>query len=255
MPEWDELFKEEEFRWREPDEAVVALAQELKVQPPAGSQSYGQTDDAAACGRVGRRLRVLDLGFGAGRHVAYLAREGFEVCGTDISPRGLEFTQAWLAREGLQADLRLSDMTVIPFPDAFFDAVVSTYVIHHNTLDNIRRCVAEIRRVLVPGGKALLVVQSKRGYRYRCGEQVEPDTLILSTGADAGVPHHFFDKAGVRELLCALDVLSITAREHVDGEGHRHAHWKVRVVKPRRGGPTDGPAPRVATPTRQPPAE
>jgi SAM-dependent methyltransferase len=229
MPEWDELFKEEEFRWREPDEALVALARDLKANPPAGSLPSGQAHDAAACGRIGRRLRVLDLGFGAGRHVAYLARAGFEVCGTDISPRGLAFTQAWLAREGLQADL--SDMTVIPFPDAMFDAVVSTYVIHHNTLDNIRRCVAEMHRVLVSGGKALLVVQSKRGYRYGRGTPLEPDTFLPDTGSDAGIPHHFFDEAGVRDLLSAFTILQLEPREGSGESGHRHAHWVVVAKK------------------------
>jgi ubiquinone/menaquinone biosynthesis C-methylase UbiE len=210
MPEWDELFKEERFRWQEPDPAVVVLAKELQ--------------------RSGGR-RVLDLGFGAGRHVAYLAREGFEACGTDISSRGLELTREWLQKEGLHADLRLSDMTLIPYPDQYFDAVVSTYVIHHNTLDNIRRCVAEIHRVLVPGGRAMLIVQSKRGYRYGGGQQLEPDTYITVDGADAGIPHHFFDEAGLRDLFAQFAILDISPREHVDEEGYRHAHWVVVIER------------------------
>jgi len=164
------------------------------------------------------------------------------VCGTDVSPRGLALTREWLRREGLDADLKISDMTVIPYPDEYFDGLISTYVIHHNTLDNIGRCVAEIYRVLAPGGKALLIVQSKRGYRYRCGQEIEPDTMILDVGADAGVPHHFFDKAALRELLPAFDILSITAREHTDPQGHRHAHWKASVEKPQLGQAAGGAA-------------
>jgi ubiquinone/menaquinone biosynthesis C-methylase UbiE len=218
MPEWDELFKEERFRWQDPDPAVLALAQELKQRPkPAtGSASPG---------------KVLDLGFGAGRHVLYLAREGFEVCGTDVSPRGLELTRESLRREGLQADLQLSDMTVVPYQDGYFDGVISTYVIHHNTLDNIRRCVSEIHRVLVPGGRAVLIVQSKRGYRYGRGKELELDTFILDSGADAGVPHHFFDEAGLRDLMAQFCILSITPRESLDNEGFCHAHWEAAVQK------------------------
>ncbi len=225
MPEWDDLFKQEQFRWRKPDRAVAALAQDLQ----RSSRAHGTMSPS----------RVLDLGFGAGRHVVYLAREGFQVCGTDVSPRGLALTHEWLRREGLEADLKISDMTAIPYPDEYFDGLISTYVIHHNTLDNIRRCVAEIYRVLAPGGEALLIVQSKRGYRYRCGQEVEPDTLILNTGADAGVPHHFFDRASLRELLSAFAILNITAREHTDPQGHRHAHWKASIEKPKRGHATD----------------
>ena len=213
MPQWDELFKDERFRWKEPREEVVAFAQDLQRR---GAQ------------------RVLDLGCGAGRHVVYLAREGLNVCGTDISPRGLEYTRAWLEQEGLHADLQLSDMTVIPYPDEYFDGIISTNVIHHNTLDNIRRCVAEMHRVLVPGGRALLIVQSKRGYRYGKGQQLEPDTFVHDSGPEAGIAHHFFDEAGLRDLFADFHILALTPDERdevEDGMHYLHSHWVVMVER------------------------
>jgi len=216
MPEWNELFKEERYRWEEPHDLVVSFATELKRH---GAQ------------------RVLDLGCGAGRHVAYLAREGFDVCGTDISPRGLEFTRAWLQKEALQAKLQLSDMTAIPYPDDCFDAIVSTYVIHHNTMNNIRRCVAGVYRALAPGGRALLTVSSKRGYSYGRGQPLEPDTFLRDEGPDAGVPHHYFDEPSLRELFarfCMVDLFPLEWDEVTDGATYRHAHWVIIVQKPLR---------------------
>lgn len=213
MPEWNELFKEERFQWQEPAKAVVAFAQELRQR--------------------GAR-RVLDLGFGAGRHVVYLAREGFEVYGTDISPRGLELTKIRLQKEGLHADLQLSDMTVIPYPDGFLDAIISTYVIHHNILDNIRRCVAEMHRVLAPGGRALLIILSKRGHKYGKGKRLEPDTFVPDSGDEAGVPHHFFDETSLRELFAEFTMVKLILDEwdEVEGETHRlHSHWIVTVER------------------------
>jgi ubiquinone/menaquinone biosynthesis C-methylase UbiE len=213
VPQWDELFKDERFRWKKPRQEVVALGHDLK--------------------RRGAR-RVLDLGFGAGRHTIYLAREGLNVCGTDISPRGMEYTRAWLEKEGLHADLQLSDMTVIPYPDQYFDAVISTNVIHHNTLDNIRRCVAEMHRVLVPGGRALVVVQSKRGYRYGRGQQLEPDTFLDDSGPEAGIPHYFFDEAGLRDLFGGFTIVSLTPdewQEVKDGVHLFHSHWVITVER------------------------
>ena len=78
MLTWDELLREEEFQQREPVWAVVRFAKLLKER--------------------GLR-RVLDLGCGAGRHLVYLAKEGFEVYGTDISETGLEYARQ-LARAG-----------------------------------------------------------------------------------------------------------------------------------------------------------
>ncbi len=211
MPQWDELFQDERFRWREPEEQVIGFAQDLK--------------------RRGAR-RVLDLGCGTGRHVVYLARKGFDVCGTDISPRGLEHTRARLEEEGLQADLQLSDMTTIPYPDGHFDAIISTYVIHHNTLDNIRRCVAEMHRVLVPGGKALLIVSSQRGHRYGKGQQLERDTFVHDSGPEVGIPHHFFDEPGLHALFADFRIVALILDELDEVENgvhYLHSHWVVTV--------------------------
>ena len=215
MPEWDELFKQEQFRWEEPHDLVMGFAAELKAR--------------------GAR-RILDLGCGAGRHVVYLAREGFDVCGTDVSPRGLEYTRAWLDKEGLQADLQLSDMTVIPYPDGYFDAIISTYVIHHNTLDSIRRCVAEMHRTLAPGGRVLLTVQSKRSHSYGRGQLLEPDTFLRDAGADSGVPHHYFDEQDLRQVFAAfarVELFPMEWDEIRDNQHWLHAHWAVMLEKSR----------------------
>jgi SAM-dependent methyltransferase len=84
--------------------------------------------------------------------LVYLARQGFEMYGTDIDSQGLARARNWLEQEGLSVYLAIADMEALPFPDGFFDAVVSTNVIHHNLLDGIRRTMAGVRRVLRPGG-------------------------------------------------------------------------------------------------------
>jgi len=66
MPTWDELFAQEEFRWKEPHERVVKLVPLLK----------------------GRGFhKIYDLGCGTGRHLGFLAHEGFEIYGSDILKR------------------------------------------------------------------------------------------------------------------------------------------------------------------------
>ena len=89
--------------------------------------------------------RVLDLGCGGGRHLVFLVGQGFEMYGTDIDPHGLARARNWLEQEGLSAHLAVADMDDLPSPSGFFDAVVSTYVIHHNVVEGIVRTVAGVR--------------------------------------------------------------------------------------------------------------
>jgi len=97
-----------------------------------------------------RGLTVLDFGCGKGRLVEELASLGFDTFGCDIS--GIPAPTERLREIAL-------DPYRLPFPDATFDAVVSTAVLEH--AQNKEECFREIHRVLKPGGFALHVYPAK----------------------------------------------------------------------------------------------
>jgi len=219
MPTWEELFRQEEHRWEDPHHTVVTFAEDLREH---------------------RSQSVLDLGCGAGRHVVYLANLGFQVIASDISQTGLSVTQHRLASRNLLAHLHLCDVTAIPLADGSVDAVVTLYVIYHNRLARIQRTVEEIRRVLRPGGLLLVSLISQRGHRYGQGKEVEQDTFLPTIGADAGLPHHFFDAAGVQSLMGSFHVTRLYLDEHEeqqeDGSSQLHSHWVCVAAKPGQRG-------------------
>ena len=144
--------------------------------------------------------RILDLGCGDGRQLVYFARRGYEMCGLDVSPTGIELAEKWLADEGFAAELVASDMTKIPWPDEFFDAIVCVQVINHHRIREIRQTISEIHRVLRPGGYLFLTVQTSLpipGVRATCSSkrviEIEPKTFVPVEGHEKGVPHHDFD--------------------------------------------------------------
>ena len=157
---------------------------------------------------------VFDLGCGVGRHVTYLGGRGFRMAGADISPTGVQRAYAACAERGLTFDGRVCDMTLIPWPDATFDAALSISTIHHGLRANILRAIDEVWRLLKPGGLFLVdfPCTDRADYPYLRAEvaaghllEVEPNTFVDerpdSEDSDGFLPHHFCDEADVRDLL------------------------------------------------------
>ena len=94
---------------------------------------------------------VLDAGMGPGRMCAELARLGWTVSGVDAAEEMVEVARTRLpdARERLL----VGTIEDLPFPDASFDAVVATGVLEYS---QVPRAVAELARVLRPGGLAVV---------------------------------------------------------------------------------------------------
>lgn len=103
----------------------------------------------------GDRLRVLDLGTGLGYLAGVAARLGHDAVGIDIAPRMIERAQERAAQLGLSIDLRVADVDALPFPDGSFDAVTERNVLW--TMPDPPEALAEIARVLRPGGHLLLM--------------------------------------------------------------------------------------------------
>jgi SAM-dependent methyltransferase len=115
------------------------------------------TADVAAVAPAGGR--VLDVGCGPGHLSIRLAREhGLEVTGLDLDPAMIERAQANAERleaeGGGRPSFLVGDVAALPFPDGSFDLVVSTLSMHH--WEDPSAALAEIARVLRPGGRALI---------------------------------------------------------------------------------------------------
>lgn len=106
---------------------------------------------AWACGRA--HGRVLEIGIGTGANLPYYAAD-VELVGIDASAAMLEETRAKIDQGvGVPALLR-ADAGALPFGDATFDAVVSTYVLC--CVPDLDQALDEALRVLRPGGDLLL---------------------------------------------------------------------------------------------------
>lgn len=102
--------------------------------------------------------RFVELGVGTGRIALPFIRAGYDYTGVDISQAMMDRLAEKLAGDagaaGYRHQLRVADITELPFPAAAFDVAISVHVLH--LVDDWQKALREARRVLAPGGVLLL---------------------------------------------------------------------------------------------------
>jgi ubiquinone/menaquinone biosynthesis C-methylase UbiE len=98
--------------------------------------------------------RVLDAGCGTGLTTLRIAalHPDCVMHGMDLSPKMIEVAQGDAEKYDLAVDFRAGSITDLPYPDADLDVVLTNIMFHHLDLVEKRQAVAEIARVLKPGG-------------------------------------------------------------------------------------------------------
>jgi ubiquinone/menaquinone biosynthesis C-methylase UbiE len=176
MAHWDRLHEQQRFRPVYPSEHVVRFLM----------ASRSVFDEQ-------RPKRFLDIGAGAGRHTMLAAELGFEAFGTDISFTGLDHARKRLRQSGFPARLMQASTLALPFRDHSFALALSYGVFYYGTANEMKGAIAEMRRVLVPGGRALVILRTTDDYRFGKGKQLEHNTfqLEITETNECGSIQHF----------------------------------------------------------------
>jgi ubiquinone/menaquinone biosynthesis C-methylase UbiE len=98
--------------------------------------------------------RVLEVAVGTGRNLPHYS-PGITLTGIELSPAMLALARQRAAELGLDADLRVGDAERLPFADGSFDTAVCALSLC--TIPDPAAALREMRRVLVPGGRLLLL--------------------------------------------------------------------------------------------------
>ncbi len=113
---------------------------------------FGDDNRVWACSRA--RGDVLEVAVGTGLNLpAYPAET--KVTGLDLSPAMLDVARRRAVELGVDVDLREGDAHELPFGDESFDTVVCTFSLCN--IPDVDRAIGEMKRVLKPGGRLVLV--------------------------------------------------------------------------------------------------
>jgi SAM-dependent methyltransferase len=119
---------------------------------------YSDVVSAIICATRGRKreeISILEIGCGAGNNVWFLAEEGYKSHGIDMSSSAIEFGRRYLTKQGLNADLRVGDISSLPWMDGAFDFVLDRGALTQIDYEHIEAVLAEVLRVLKPGGEMM----------------------------------------------------------------------------------------------------
>ncbi|MEV7804939.1 class I SAM-dependent methyltransferase [Microbispora sp. NPDC088329] len=128
---------------------------------------------AAFAELVPRTGPVADIGCGTGHVTAHLHGLGLSVFGIDLSPRMV--AAARREHPGLRFDE--GSMTALDLPDRALGGILAMYSIIHIPQERLPQVFAEFHRVLVPGGRALLVFQVGDDREHRAEAFGQPISL------------------------------------------------------------------------------
>jgi SAM-dependent methyltransferase len=172
----------------------------------AGSEGVDANDVLIEAIVDGRSADLLEVGCGTGRLAQRMLDEhGLAVRAVDISERMVELARA----RGI--DARVADVQALPFDSESFDCVIAAWMLYH--VPDLDRGLAEIWRVLRPGGRLLAVTNSER-HLEELWQLVGIDRLALSFSSENGraiLERHFTTV----EQCDVEGVVSFADREHV----------------------------------------
>lgn len=156
---------------------------------------------------------VLDVGCGTGT-LAIAAKQsvgsGGKVYGIDASPEMIARATRKAGKAGLGIEFRNANIEALPFQEAQFDVVLSTLMLHHLPRQVRENGLREIRRVLKPGGRVLVV---------DFGQSERPKGLI-------GRLHHGHGHVAPAEVAALLNSAGLNVMES-GPIGFRDAHFAL----------------------------
>ena len=142
---WDRIYREaplEDIPWEEgrPSPILVDLVRKGKV----------------------RKGAALDICCGTGHNTLFLAQEGFQVAGIDISPTAVNYARERCQEAGVSCQLTPGNAVDLPYPDQSFDLVFDRGCFHHIPPAERDAFIKGVHRVLRPGGKYQLIAFSDK---------------------------------------------------------------------------------------------
>jgi SAM-dependent methyltransferase len=221
-PVWEEIFKIQSWG-RYPGEDVIRFV----------ARNFFASPDRAS-------VRFLEVGFGTGTNLWFLAREGFSANGIEGSTGAEAIARERLDKEcpgwsvaPRNGELLVGDMMKLHWPDATFDALIDSEAVYCNDFEESCRIYREMHRVTKPGGKLFVRTFATGCWGDGIGTAVGIRRYIADAGPMAGKgPSRFTAEDELAELLgpWKINEVNLITRS-LDAQRHVIREWVVEAEK------------------------
>jgi len=163
--------------------------------------------------------RILEIGFGTGMTFLNLHDSYREIHGLDLTADTAAVQKAFADR-GIQTDLRQGDVLQMPYENEYFDTVLLISILEHLKPEDQARAVAEIRRVLKPGGQVVYGVPIERPLMV---------FMFRMLGCDIRKEHFSTEKdvaAAAEKMMQRVRIQQMTSRPPIFGPVYEVGHFK-----------------------------
>lgn len=190
-PVWEQIFTSQTWG-RYPGEDVIRFV----------ARNFYASPDRAS-------VRFLEVGFGTGTNLWFLAREGFSANGIEGSKGAEEIARGRLDSEcpswsaaPQDGELVVGDMMQLPWQDNTFDALIDSEAVYCNDFEESCRIYREMHRIAKPGGKLFVRTFATGSWGDGIGTAVGSRRYVAEEGPLAGKgPSRFTAEDELVELL------------------------------------------------------
>jgi SAM-dependent methyltransferase len=185
-----------------------------------------------------RKIKILELGFGAGNNLWFAARENYRVAGIEGSKTAFEYAKERFKKNGIDGDLRLGDFNSLPWENDTFDAVIDRGSLACNCKKNIEETLNETKRVMKKNGKIFSFFYSDKHPGRLFGKDIGDNTFSdFKGGYFKGLGRiHFANIKEIEELFGSrFRILNLihTFEENYLSEKPtpKNSFWKIECMK------------------------
>ncbi len=131
-------------------------------------------------------IKVLELGFGSGANLLYLAKRGCSVYGIDISDTALEYGNKLFLDNNIKAELKISSFAPLDYEDNTFDLVIDRGALVCADKELYKEAVKEVYRILKPNGEFLLTPYSELNHGTIAINNINDDYVHSTSNVGGG---------------------------------------------------------------------